>query len=86
MPRAICSTCCLKVEKFWKEKRSLEKWEGSSAVHPLKGKHPVSPLSSSKRDMQTVTTIERKKGHRLCFKTDYSQLHVASTSAENNFS
>ena len=74
MPRAICNTCCYKIEILWKEKRSLEKREDSASVHLLKRKHPVSPLSSSEGDMQTVTTIERKKGQQLCFENDL-QIH-----------
>ena len=62
LPRAVCGTCKYRVEKAWKN--------GSvgATERLLKRKHPVSPLSSSQDDEQTVRRIERKKaGHRLVF-------------------
>ena len=59
LPHAVyvCDTCRYRVQKAYNEKRS------TSAAS--KRKHPVSPLTSSQGDEQTVSRIEKKKGFRI---------------------
>lgn len=68
-PRAVCDSCRYKIVKAWKEKKSSEESNAATAQHALKRKHPISPLSSSKGDVETERRIERKKGHRLAFES-----------------
>ena len=65
LPRAVCGTCKYRVEKAWK---NYSHGSVGATERLLKRKHPVSPLTSSQDDEQTVRRIERKKsGHRLVF-------------------
>ena len=58
---AVCDTCKYRVEKSCKSGKSIHE-------QLLKGRHPISPLSSTKGDKETETLIERKKpGHCLTF-------------------
>lgn len=59
LPHAVCDTCRYRVQKAYNDKRS------TSAAS--KRKHPVSPLTSSQGDDQTVSRIEKKKGFRIPF-------------------
>jgi len=59
--RGVCDTCRYRVEKSWKSGTAIQE-------QPLKRKHPISPLSSTKGDQDTERVILRKKpGHRLTF-------------------
>ena len=65
LPRAVCDRCKYQIEKAWRQSEEAKEY-----LSVLKRKHPVSPLSSSCGDEQTVTRIERKKkGQRLVFES-----------------
>ena len=67
LPRAVCSSCKYQIEKAWRQSKEAEELS-IQHLSLLKRKHPVSPLTSSGGDDQTVTRIERKKkSHRLVF-------------------
>ena len=55
LPHAVCDTCRYGVQKVYHEKRSFE---STGAVS--KRKHPVSPLTSSQGDEDTVNNREEK--------------------------
>ena len=85
IPRAVCGGCKYQIEKAW---RQSEQAKELSIEHlsVLKRKHPVSPLTSSGGDHQTVTRIERKKkGHRLVFESDCpKQMSVTEDTAKES--
>lgn len=63
--RMVCGTCKYRVEKAWK---NYSHGSVGATERLLKRKHPVSPLTSSQDDEQTVRRIERKTAsHRLVF-------------------
>ena len=82
LPRAVCDKCRYQIEKTWLLSKQTE--ELSTENVSTKRKHPMSPLTSSAGDEQTVTRIERKKkGQRLVF--DHKcpgQISVTDTSKE----
>ena len=79
--QGVCGVCLVQFvtpavirSKYYGKRKDHLRRGRTVLVHLLKRKHPVSPLSSSEGDMQTVTTIERKKGQQLCFENDL-QIH-----------
>ena len=85
IPHAVCGDCKYQIEKAW---RQSEQAKELSIEHlsVLKRKHPVSPLTSSGGDHQTVTRIEcKKKGHRLVFESDCpKQMSVTEDTAKES--
>ena len=82
LPRAVCDKCRYQIEKAWLQSKRTE--ELSTENVSTERKHPVSPLTSSAGDEQTVTRIERKKkGQRLVFDSKCPvQISVTDTSKE----
>ena len=80
LPRAVCDKCRYQIEKTWLQSKRTE--ELSAENVSTKRKHPMSPLTSSAGDEQTVTRIERKKkGQRLVFDSKCpGQISVTDTS------
>ena len=58
LPRAVCGTCKYRVEKA---RKNYSHGSVGATEQLLKRKHPVSPLTSSQDDEQTVRRIERKR-------------------------
>ena len=88
LPRAVCDKCRYQIEKTWLQSKRTE--ELSTANVSTKRKHPMSPLTSSAGDEQTVTRIERKKkGQRLVFDSKCPEqipVHVPDTcTSKDNF-
>ena len=77
LPRAVCDKCRYQIEKAWLQSKKTEQLSFENVS--TKRKHPVSPLTSSTGDEQTVTRIERKKKvQRLVFDPKYPG-HISAT-------